>query len=70
MQNQTQQAYLQEAKAKLAKTQKSLTWDQFALLCGISPRAFKTYRMPEESKDYRTMPSLARNAVERVLEKY
>lgn len=58
----SQQEYLRDAKAKLG-----LEWDAFAEQAGIKPRAFKTYRMPETSKDYRPMPALARRAVDRLL---
>jgi len=64
MPDNTQQESLQEAKALLAVNNPNLTWDEFAALCGIAPRAFKTYRMPAASKDFRTMSKLARNAVE------
>lgn len=57
-----QQEYLKAAKATLG-----LTWDDFALKAGINPRALKTYRMPGTSKDFRTMPSLARSAIDRLL---
>jgi hypothetical protein len=68
MTKQTQQEYLNVAKIEYVELGgKNGTWDLFAETCGISPRAFKTYRMPEDSKDYRVMPSLARDAVERVL---
>lgn len=67
MPDQTQQEYLNAAKAELAKVYPKITWDEFAELCGIEPRAFKTYRMPKASKDYRTMQRLARDAVERAL---
>lgn len=63
---QTQQEYLNEAKQELANLlSEEVTWDRFAEMCGITPRAFKTYRMPENSKDYRTMQRLVREAVER-----
>lgn len=65
---QTQQQYLNAVKASLIKLIGSkITWDEFARLCGIEPRAFKTYRMPEDSDDYRSMNNLARQAVDRVL---
>lgn len=68
MKKQTQQDYLNAAKAELIELRgEDVTWDAFAELCGIKPRAFKTYRMPEDSKDYRDMPSLACDAIERVL---
>lgn len=65
---QTQQQYLNKAKSALVEmTGEEVTWDEFAELCGIKPRAFKTYRMPEDSKDYRAMSDLARQAVDRLL---
>lgn len=59
----TQQEFLRVAKQELG-----LEWDDLADQAGITPRTLKTYRMPETSKNYRTMPSLARAAVERLLE--
>ena len=67
MNQKTQQEYLQAAKADLAKKHPGITWDEFAALCGIEPRAFKTYRMPETSKDYRAMSKLVRDAVDRAV---
>ena len=65
---QTQQEYLNLAKKELADLSgEKVTWDQFAAMCGIESRAFKTYRMPEKSKDYRAMHKLVRDAVERTL---
>lgn len=58
----TQKEYLNDAKEKLG-----VTWDELALRSNIKPRALKTYRMPETSKDYRTMPHLAKDAIERLL---
>lgn len=65
----SQKSWLTAAKRTLSKHHSGLTWDGFAKLAGIDPRAFKTYRMPEDSSDYRTMPSLARSAVENLLRK-
>lgn len=66
---QTQQQYLKAAKAELISLSgEKVTWDNFAGMCDIEPRAFKTYRMPPESSDYRAMPKLAYQAIERVLE--
>lgn len=67
MKKKTQQEYLQAAKAAVAKRHPDITWDKFADLCGITPRAFKTYRMPENSKDYRAMNNLVFNAVDRTV---
>lgn len=58
----TQKDYLNTAKKKL-----SMTWDELAETSGIHPRALKTYRMPDTSKNYRTMPALAKEAIERLL---
>lgn len=54
-------------KALEARFGKKLTWDALAELAGIEPRTFKTYRMPESSADYRQMPALAKQALERLL---
>ena len=59
----SQQSFLSEAKAELG-----LTWDELAEASGITPRALKNYRMPEESQNHRGMPKLARLAIERLLE--
>lgn len=66
---QTQQEWLQAAKNELQTAFPGLTWDQFADKAGIAPRAFKTYRMPEASEDYRTMDKFKRKAVEDLLKK-
>lgn len=47
---------------------KKLTWSQTAELCEIEPWALKTYRMPESSPDYRTMPKAVRRQIEALLE--
>ncbi|MCU6501951.1 hypothetical protein LPN04_29585 [Rugamonas sp. A1-17] len=65
MTDQTQQAVLQAAKDELG-----VTWDELAELSDIAPRALKTYRMPPESKDHRTMPKLAFNAIDAAVKKY
>ncbi|MBR8029990.1 helix-turn-helix domain-containing protein [Burkholderia cenocepacia] len=52
---------------KAAKDQLGITWDEFAAASNISPRALKTYRMPDSSKDFRPLPKLARAAVEQLL---
>lgn len=62
MTEQTQIEFLQSAKEAL-----SVTWDGLAEQAGINPRALKTYRMPESSKDHRAMPSLAKDAIQRLL---
>lgn len=60
---QTQQQYLKVVKIKLG-----LKWDELAVEAGINPRALKTYRMPDTSQDFRVMPSLAKAAIDRLLE--
>lgn len=62
MTEQTQQEFLQAAKDAFG-----CTWDELAAMTGINPRALKTYRMPDESKDFRALNSLARDAVVRAL---
>lgn len=62
-QEQTQQEFLQAAKAELG-----LTWDELAEQSGIAPRALKNYRMPDDSQNHRGMPSLARRAVQQLLD--
>lgn len=62
MAEQSQQDYLKAAKATLG-----VEWDAFAEMAGIKPRAFKTYRMPDSSKDHRSLPDLARRAIDRLL---
>jgi hypothetical protein len=63
MLNSNQQDFL-----KAAKDQLGMTWDELATASGINPRALKTYRMPDTSKDFRPLPDLARAAVVRLLE--
>ena len=63
MSNSNQQDFL-----KAAKDQLGMTWDELAAASGIKPRALKTYRMPDTSKDFRPLPDLARSAVARLLE--
>ncbi|KVV40982.1 hypothetical protein WT83_27815 [Burkholderia territorii] len=58
MSNPNQQDFL-----KAVKEQLGLTWDELATASGINPRALKTYRMPETSKDFRPLPDLARAAL-------
>lgn len=59
-----QKTFLAAAKAALAPRGKKLTWDQFAARLGVEPRAMKTYRMPADSSDYRTMPKLLVEKIE------
>lgn len=63
----SQKSWLTAAKRTLAKTVPSLTWDEFARMAGSDPRAFKTYRMPEDSADYRTMPEATGMVIEKLL---
>lgn len=63
MSNLNQQDFLKAAKDRLA-----MTWDELAAASGINPRALKTYRMPDTSRDFRPLPDLARAAVSRLLE--
>ncbi len=58
----SQQSFLQAAKAELG-----LTWDALAIAAGIEPRALKNYRLPDESQNHRGMPKLARRAIEQLL---
>jgi hypothetical protein len=62
-QEQSQQEFLHAAKAALG-----LTWDELAEQSGIAPRALKNYRMPDDSQNHRGMPSLARRAVQQLLD--
>ena len=57
-----QQSFLHAAKAELG-----MTWDALAVAAGIEPRALKNYRMPDGSQNHRTMPRLARRAIEQLL---
>jgi hypothetical protein len=59
-----QKEFLTRAKKALATRGKRVTWDEMAVMVGVEPRAMKTYRMPPESTDYRTMPRPVRNAIE------
>jgi len=65
MKEQTQQDFLRNAKDETG-----LDWDALAALAGIHPRAFKTYRMPDTSRDFRFMNGLAKNALSRALEDF
>lgn len=62
MTEQTQQEYLKAAKAAL-----NVEWDALAAMAGIKPRALKTYRMPATSRDHRSLPDLARRAIDGLL---
>lgn len=58
----SQQSFLHGAKATLG-----LTWDALADAAGIEPRAFKNYRMPDDSTNHRRMPKLAWRSIEYLL---
>jgi len=60
----TQKDYLQATKTALG----AKTWDELAEMAGVTPRALKTYRMPEDSGDYRGMPGPVKKVFE-MLEK-
>jgi len=62
MTEQSQQDYLKAAKATL-----DVEWDALAEMAGIKPRALKTYRMPDSSKDHRALPALARRVIDGLL---
>lgn len=55
----TQQEFLKDIKEKTG-----LTWDAMAAKVGLNPRTFKTYRMPETSKDYTQMPPVVKIALQ------
>lgn len=58
MTEKSQQEFLKSLKDELG-----VTWDELALLSGIKSRALKTYRMPVDSKDFRTLNDLAKAAL-------
>lgn len=64
---QAQKNLLHQIKKNLESRHGKLTWDEFARLAGVEPRALKTYRMPEGSADYRQMPPLVKQAFEDLL---
>lgn len=59
-----QKAFLLVAKDMLSAGRRSMTWDEFAKLAAVEPRALKTYRMPVDSNDYRSMPRLLVEKIE------
>jgi hypothetical protein len=65
----TQKAWLTAAKRTLSRNHPNLTWDSFAYLAGIDRRAFKTYRMPEDSSDYRKMPPIVEAAIKALIDR-
>lgn len=64
----SQKSWLTAVKRGLSRRHPDLTWDDFARLAEVDPRAFKTYRMPEGSENYRSMPDHIRLRVEKLLE--
>ncbi|WP_298151111.1 hypothetical protein [Flavobacterium sp.] len=64
MTEQTQQEFLQKAKAALG-----VKWDELAERVGIEPRTLKSYRLPPNSKGYRGMDKFVRQAVIDALKK-
>lgn len=58
----SQQDYLRAVKEELG-----MLWDELAVLAGISPRALKTYRLPDGSADHRGMPNLARRSIDQLV---
>ena len=65
---QDQKSFLLAAKKALAGAGRSITWDQMAPMVDLEPRALKTYRMPENSPDYRSMPRPVRKHIEALLQ--
>lgn len=64
----SQVAFLNHAKGVLSRVHKKLTWDRMAELAMIEPKALKTYRMSENSPDYREMPKSVQHQIEALLE--
>lgn len=68
MTNESQKDFLSRVKKALEiRHDKRVTWDELAEMSGIEPRTLKTYRMPEGSADYRQMPALAKQALDRLM---
>lgn len=63
----SQRAFLVEAKRRLGERHPKLTWNRLAELIGMEPRALKTYLMPEASPNFRSMPNVARVAIEKLV---
>ncbi|MBG6074071.1 MULTISPECIES: hypothetical protein [unclassified Polaromonas] len=61
----TQKDYLQATKKAL----RAKTWDALAEMAGVAPRALKTYRMPDDSGEYRGMPNPVKKVFDLLLEK-
>lgn len=62
-----QKQFLQDAKRRLKQQHPGLTWDRLAAMAQIEPRTLKTYRMPDQSLDYREMPRLVRQKIEELV---
>lgn len=59
----TQQEFLSACKTELG-----LTWDAFAALVDVDPRAFKSYRMPATSTgNYREMNRFILAAIQQAM---
>lgn len=59
----TQQEFLAACKREL-----DLTWDAFATLVDVKPRAFKSYRMPTTATgNYREMNRFIRSAIQQAM---
>lgn len=64
----SQKVYLSQVKSALeSRFGRKIRWDDLAEMTSIEPRTLKTYRMPEGSSDFRQMPPLAKQALERLL---
>ncbi len=63
----SQKEWLTSVKRSLTSEGRSLTWDDFASMLDIEPRTFKTYRMPDDSKNFRKMPSILKEKIESLL---
>jgi transcriptional regulator with XRE-family HTH domain len=57
----------QQELLRAAKAAQGLTWDALAEAAGVSPRAMKNWRLPATSANHRSMPALARHALEKLL---
>ena len=62
-----QKEYLVGVKRQLEARIGCLTWDEMARQASVEPRALKTYRLPEGSANYRSMPPVVRQAFENLL---
>jgi len=70
----SQQDFLRRAKKELADLlfpqNINVTWDKFAEIVEIKPRALMTYRWPDGSKDGRELPPFTKAAIEKTLTEY